>query len=89
MDSTGSRILQLLFLLNTDPSGISLSTAEPQMRGSIFPDLHRYRPGPSVMGRTSLPQVCRTLELQGFLMVLILIVLQVSGGLVWVFDYYL
>lgn len=47
MDATGSRISQLLFLLlfeNMNPSGISQTTAEPQTRGYILPDLHWYRP---------------------------------------------
>lgn len=45
VDSPGSRIHQLLFLLLFEKlSGISLSTAEPQILGSILPDLHRYWP---------------------------------------------
>lgn len=43
----------------------------------------------SAMGQTPLPHISRTFKLQGFLVVLILIVLQMSGGLIWVFDCYL
>lgn len=89
-DSTSSRTSRLLFLLlveNINPSGTSLPTAEPQTREPVLPGLHRY--GLAVSNGNDAPaRVCRARELQDYLMVLILIALQVSGGLIRVFYCY-